>query len=47
VSTWDEAIEKTERLIQAKEKRFKWLLRELISEPRTKMRELCPGWGHN
>jgi len=34
LSTWDEAIEKTERLIQAKEKRFKWLLRELISEPR-------------
>ena len=33
LSTWDEAIEKTERLIQAKEKRFKWLLRELISEP--------------
>jgi len=34
LSTWDEAIEKTERLIQAKEKRFKWLLRELISGPR-------------
>lgn len=34
LSTWDKAIEKTERLIQAKEKRFKWLLRELISEPR-------------
>jgi type I restriction enzyme S subunit len=33
LSTWDEAIEKTERLIQAKEKRFKWLLRRLISEP--------------
>jgi len=33
LSTWDEAIEKTERLIQAKEKRFKWLLRSLISEP--------------
>jgi len=31
--TWDEAIEKTERLIQAKEMRFKWLLRELVSEP--------------
>jgi type I restriction enzyme S subunit len=29
---WDKAIEKTERLIQAKEKRFKWLLREMISE---------------
>lgn len=34
LSTWDEAIEKTEQLIQAKEMRFKWLLRELISEPR-------------
>jgi type I restriction enzyme S subunit len=34
LSTWDEAIEKTERLIQVKEKRFKSLLRELISEPR-------------
>jgi type I restriction enzyme S subunit len=34
LSTWDEAIEKTERLIQAKEKRFKELLRELIAEPR-------------
>lgn len=32
--TWDEAIEKTKRLVKAKEKRFKWLLRELISEPR-------------
>lgn len=34
LSTWDEAIEKTERLIQAKEKQFSWLLRELMSEPR-------------
>ncbi|MGI6354772.1 MAG: restriction endonuclease subunit S [Lentisphaeria bacterium] len=33
LSTWDEAIEKTERQIQAKEKRFQWLLRKLISEP--------------
>ena len=33
LSTWDEAIEKTERLIQGKEKRFKGLLHELISEP--------------
>lgn len=32
LSTWDEAIEKTERLIQAKEKRFRWLLRSLISD---------------
>jgi type I restriction enzyme S subunit len=34
LSTWDEAIEKTERLVREKEKRFKWLLRELISEPK-------------
>lgn len=34
LSTWDEAIDKTERLIQEEEKRFKWLLRELIAEPR-------------
>jgi len=31
LSTWDEAIEKTERLIQAKERRFRWLLRELMT----------------
>ncbi len=31
LSTWVEAIEKTERLIEAKEKQFKWLQRELIS----------------
>jgi len=30
LSTWDEAIGKTEKLIEAKEKRFKWLLNELI-----------------
>jgi len=34
LSIWDEAIDKTEQLVKAKEKRFKWLLRELISEPR-------------
>jgi type I restriction enzyme S subunit len=39
LSTWDEAIEKTERLIQAKEKRFKWLLRELISKPRNTQKD--------
>jgi type I restriction enzyme S subunit len=33
LSIWDEAIETTERLIKAKERRSKWLLRELISEP--------------
>ena len=32
LSTWDEAIEKTERLIQAKERRFQWLLRETMSD---------------
>ncbi len=34
LSTWDAAIEKTERLIQAKEKRFKWLLNDLIHKGR-------------
>lgn len=33
LSTWDEAIEKTERLIQAKEKRFQHLLNDLIYVP--------------
>ncbi|MEA3362536.1 MAG: restriction endonuclease subunit S [Thermodesulfobacteriota bacterium] len=33
LSTWDEAIEKTERLIQAKEERFKRLLNDLIYVP--------------
>ncbi len=32
LSTWDEAIEKTERLIDAKQRRFRWLLRSLISD---------------
>ena len=48
LSTWDEAIEKTERLIQAKGNRFKWLLQELISEPQkstewkmVKLGEVC------
>ncbi len=31
LSTWDEAIEKTERLIQAKERRFRWLLRNFLA----------------
>ncbi len=39
LSTWDEAIEKIERLIEAKEKRFKWLLRELITEPRNTQKD--------
>ncbi|MBO8092558.1 MAG: restriction endonuclease subunit S [Prosthecochloris sp.] len=42
LSTWDEAIEKTERLIQAKEKRFKELLRELIAEQINREKET--GW---
>ena len=32
LSTWDSVIEKTERLITEKEKRFKWLLNELITK---------------
>ena len=32
LSTWDEAIEKTEQLIKAKEKQFRWLLRTLIGD---------------
>lgn len=35
LSTWDEAIEKTEQLIQAKEKRFKQLLNDLIHQGRS------------
>ncbi len=32
LETWDTAIEKTKALIEAKEKRFKWLLKTLISD---------------
>ena len=32
LSTWDEAIERTERLIQAKERRFQWLLRRTMTD---------------
>ena len=32
LETWDTAIEKTEALIAAKEKRFKWLLKRLIGD---------------
>ena len=32
METWDTAIEKTEALIAAKEKQFKWLLKMLISD---------------
>ena len=45
---WDIAIEKTEALIEAKEKRFKWLLKTLISDQQdnpewreVKLGELC------
>lgn len=34
LSVWDEAIEKTEKLIRVKEEHFNWLMRQLISEPR-------------
>ncbi len=36
LSTWDEAIRKMEQLIQAKEKKFQQLLRDLIYIPVTK-----------
>lgn len=39
LETWDTAIEKTEALIAAKEKRFKWLLKTLISDQQNN-----PGW---
>ena len=35
LSTWDEAIEKTERLIQVKERRFKRMLNDLIHQGRS------------
>ena len=40
-STWDEAIKKIEKLIEVKEKRFKWLLNELIGKPASEGQE---GW---
>ena len=39
LETWDTAIEKTEALIAAKEKRFKWFLKTLISDQQDN-----PGW---
>lgn len=39
LSTWDDAIEKIERLVKAKERRFKWLLRELISDLKSKQND--------
>lgn len=37
--TWDTVIEKTEKLIEAKEKWFSWLIKSLISDP-------CKHWEH-
>ncbi len=42
LSTWDKAIEKTERLVKKKEKQFGWLLSNLIYEPGKKVEE--HGW---
>ncbi|HFD88001.1 MAG TPA: restriction endonuclease subunit S [Gammaproteobacteria bacterium] len=39
LSTWDEAIEKTERLIQAKERRFKAIVQRLVGQK-------CREWPH-
>jgi len=39
LSAWDTAIEKTEKLIEAKEKRFSWLIKSLISDQ-------CRNWEH-
>jgi len=39
LSTWDETIEKTERLIQAKEKRFKGYIQKTITQR-------CESWQH-
>ena len=39
LAKWDTAIEKIEALIEAKEKRFKWLLKTLISDQQDN-----PGW---
>jgi len=39
LSTWDEAIEKTERLIRAKERRFKAIVQRLIGQK-------CREWPH-
>ena len=34
LSTWDQAIEKTNKLILAKKNQFKWLLKRLITDPK-------------
>ena len=45
LETWDTAIEKTERLIAAKEKNFKWLLKQImknqICKEIKKLSEIC------
>lgn len=44
LSTWDEAIEKIERLIASKERLFEWLVNELIGKRKAEVSlgELCP-----
>ena len=42
LSTWDEAIKKTERLIQMKEKRFKGYVQRLIDQRCTEWRHIKP-----
>ena len=32
ISTWDQAIEKLDKLISAKQKQFKWLLKKFITD---------------
>jgi type I restriction enzyme S subunit len=44
LSTWDRAIEKMEQLIVLKEKRFKWLLHELITKPSKDPEAEKKGW---
>jgi type I restriction enzyme S subunit len=39
LSTWDEAIEKLERLVELKEKRFRWILSESINDKKLKCQE--------
>lgn len=43
LSTWDKAIEKTERLIELKEQQFGWLVNELIGKRKAEvsLAELC------
>ncbi|MDF7824780.1 restriction endonuclease subunit S [Pontiellaceae bacterium B12227] len=43
LSTWDRAISTTERLTQAKEKRFKWLLNKLINQNNSDWRKVKLG----